>query len=226
MTTAPSSDPPAQAASAATAPPLLDHVVVAREASQAPASSASSVAQPPSARRRHRPTDTMDTTSTDGTGASGSQPDWEPKVDVVVFCFLDLASNYEPPDSLAEWLEVGEQPVYIGFDSLSIPLNCVVKPLEEPEKMTNIILQALEITGQRGVINRGWGGLERSDSVYLVDNCPHDWLFQRCSAVVHHGGAGTTAASLKAAVTDTAIFRKGLLSQNVLKVYETIRLHP
>ncbi|BBG97381.1 hypothetical protein Prudu_006491, partial [Prunus dulcis] len=74
MTTAPSSDPPAQAASAATAPPLLDHVVVAREASQAPASSASSVAQPPSARRRHRPTDTMDTTSTDGTGASGSQP--------------------------------------------------------------------------------------------------------------------------------------------------------
>ncbi|CAL8160495.1 unnamed protein product [Prunus armeniaca] len=41
----------------------------------------------------------------------------------------------------------------------SIPLNCIVKPLEEPENMTNIILQALEITGQRGVINRGWGGL-------------------------------------------------------------------
>ncbi|KAI5353955.1 hypothetical protein L3X38_006849 [Prunus dulcis] len=75
MTTAPSSDPPAQAASAATAPALLDHVVVGHEASQAPASSASSVAQPPSARRRHRPTDTTDTTtSTDGTGASGSQP--------------------------------------------------------------------------------------------------------------------------------------------------------
>ena len=75
MTTAPSSDPPAQSASAATAPALLDHVVVGPGASQAPASSASSVAQPPSARRRHRPTDTMDTTtSTDGTGASGSQP--------------------------------------------------------------------------------------------------------------------------------------------------------
>ncbi|CAL2242391.1 unnamed protein product [Prunus armeniaca] len=79
--------------------------------------------------------------------------DWGPKVDVVVFCFLDLASNYEPPDSLAEWLEAGEQPVYIGFDS--------------------------------------WGGLgnlaEPSDSVYLVDNCPHDWLFQRCFAVVKEG---------------------------------------
>ncbi|KAI5339100.1 hypothetical protein L3X38_018372 [Prunus dulcis] len=74
MTTAPSSDPPAQSASAATAPALLDHVVVGPGASQAPASSASSVAQSASARRRHRPTDTIDTTSTDGTGASGSQP--------------------------------------------------------------------------------------------------------------------------------------------------------
>ncbi|KAI5348332.1 hypothetical protein L3X38_001219 [Prunus dulcis] len=74
MTTAPSSDPPAQSASAATAPAMLDHVVVGPGASQAPASSSSSVAQPPSARRRHRPTETIDTTSTDGTGASGSQP--------------------------------------------------------------------------------------------------------------------------------------------------------
>ncbi|CAL2269438.1 unnamed protein product [Prunus armeniaca] len=86
----------------------------------------------------------------------------------------------------------------------SIPLNCIVKPLEEPEKMTNIILQALEITGQRGVINRGWVA-EPSDSVYLVDNCPHDWLFQRCSAVVHHGVAGTAAAGLKAACPTTIV---------------------
>ncbi|CAL8990604.1 unnamed protein product [Prunus brigantina] len=84
--------------------------------------------------------------------------------------------------------------------------------------MTSIIIQALEITGQRGVINRGWGGLgncnlhiflfsmaEPSDSVYLVDNCPHDWLFQRCSALVHHGGVGTTAAGLKAACPTTIV---------------------
>ncbi|KAB2629958.1 sterol 3-beta-glucosyltransferase UGT80A2-like [Pyrus ussuriensis x Pyrus communis] len=126
--------------------------------------------------------------------------DWGPKVDVVGFCFLDLASNYEPPEPLAKWLEAGDAPVYIGFGSL---------PLEEPEKMTDIILQALEITGQRGIINRGWGGLgnsvEPSDSVYLVDNCPHDWLFKRCSGVVHHGGAGTTAAGLKAECPTTII---------------------
>ncbi|BBH07574.1 HXXXD-type acyl-transferase family protein, partial [Prunus dulcis] len=80
MTSAPSSDPPAQSASAATAPALLDHVVVGPGASQVPASSASSVAQPASARRRHRPTDTIDTTSTDGTGASGSQPEEHPRI--------------------------------------------------------------------------------------------------------------------------------------------------
>ncbi|CAL2263626.1 unnamed protein product [Prunus armeniaca] len=52
----------------------------------------------------------------------------------------------------------------------SIPLNCIVKPLEEPENMTNIILQALEITGQRGVINRGWGGLGNCASWGCWDN--------------------------------------------------------
>ncbi|KAG8390692.1 hypothetical protein BUALT_Bualt01G0110000 [Buddleja alternifolia] len=120
--------------------------------------------------------------------------DWGPTIDVVGFCFLDLASNYVPPDSLVKWLEEDKEPIYIGFGSL---------PVEEPEKMTRLIVEALEITGQRGIINKGWGGLgnlaEPKDFIYLLDNCPHDWLFTRCAAVVHHGGAGTTAAGLKAA---------------------------
>lgn len=44
--------------------------------------------------------------------------DWGPKIDVVGFCFLDLASNYEPPEALVKWLQAGEQPVYVGFGSL------------------------------------------------------------------------------------------------------------
>ena len=44
--------------------------------------------------------------------------DWGPKIDVVGFCFLDLASNYEPPESLLKWLEAGQKPIYIGFGSL------------------------------------------------------------------------------------------------------------
>ena len=44
--------------------------------------------------------------------------DWGSKIDVVGFCFLDLASNYQPPNSLVEWIEAGERPIYIGFGSL------------------------------------------------------------------------------------------------------------
>ncbi|XP_010524699.1 PREDICTED: sterol 3-beta-glucosyltransferase UGT80A2-like isoform X2 [Tarenaya hassleriana] len=126
--------------------------------------------------------------------------DWGPKIDVVGFCFLDLASNYEPPAELVEWLEAGDKPIYIGFGSL---------PVQEPEKMTEIIVEALQRTKQRGIINKGWGGLgnlkEPKDFVYLLDNVPHDWLFPRCKAVVHHGGAGTTAAGLKAACPTTIV---------------------
>ncbi|KAI6694477.1 hypothetical protein NL676_022187 [Syzygium grande] len=126
--------------------------------------------------------------------------DWGPKVDVVGFCFLDLASNYQPPEPLVKWLQAGEKPIYIGFGSL---------PVQEPEKMTQIIVTALEETGQRGIINKGWGGLgnlaEPKDFIYLLDNCPHDWLFLQCKAVVHHGGAGTTAAGLKAACPTTIV---------------------
>ncbi|XP_010547048.1 PREDICTED: sterol 3-beta-glucosyltransferase UGT80A2-like isoform X2 [Tarenaya hassleriana] len=126
--------------------------------------------------------------------------DWGPKIDVVGFCFLDLASNYQPPVELVEWLEAGDKPIYIGFGSL---------PVQEPEKMTEIIVEVLQRTGQRGIINKGWGGLgnlkEPKDFVYLLDNVPHDWLFPRCKAVVHHGGAGTTAAGLKAACPTTIV---------------------
>lgn len=126
--------------------------------------------------------------------------DWGPKIDVVGFCYLDLASNYQPPEELLKWLEAGEKPVYIGFGSL---------PVQEPEKMTQIIVEALDMTGQRGIINKGWGGLgnlaEPKDSIYLLDNVPHDWLFLQCKAVVHHGGAGTTAAGLKSACPTTIV---------------------
>uniref|UniRef100_A0A804ML81 sterol 3beta-glucosyltransferase n=1 Tax=Zea mays TaxID=4577 RepID=A0A804ML81_MAIZE len=126
--------------------------------------------------------------------------DWGPKIDVVGFCFLDLASDYEPPETLLRWLGSGDSPIYIGFGSLPIP---------EPDKLTRIIVQALEISGQRGIINKGWGGLgnleESKEFVYVLDNVPHDWLFLQCKAVVHHGGAGTTAAGLKAGCPTTII---------------------
>ncbi|MCO5550843.1 hypothetical protein L7F22_004336 [Adiantum nelumboides] len=126
--------------------------------------------------------------------------DWGPRVDVIGFCFLSLANDYKPPDALTKWLAAGERPIYVGFGSL---------PVEHPGKMTGIIVQALKETKQRGIIDKGWGGLgdlkEIPDSIFLLENCPHDWLFPQCAAVVHHGGAGTTAAGLKAGCPTTIV---------------------
>ena len=61
--------------------------------------------------------------------------------------------------------------------------------------------RALRLAGKRGVVATGWGGLaadELPEDVLAVEHAPHDWLLPRTSAVVHHGGAGTTAAALHA----------------------------
>jgi sterol 3beta-glucosyltransferase len=126
--------------------------------------------------------------------------DWGPLVDVVGFCFLNLATDYKPPEDLLNFLKAGPPPIYIGFGSL---------PVEDPEGMTKIIIEALDKSRQRGIIGKGWGGIgnlkETPPNVFLLSDCPHDWLFPQCAAVVHHGGAGTTSAGLKAACPTTII---------------------
>ena len=78
----------------------------------------------------------------------------------------------------------------------------------KPEETANLILDALARTGQRGIIHAGWGGLQRADlpdSVLMVDGVPFSWLFPRVAAVVHHGGAGTTSAGLRAGVPSVVV---------------------
>jgi sterol 3beta-glucosyltransferase len=63
------------------------------------------------------------------------------------------------------------------------------------------VLEALAQAGQRGLLGAGWGGLEMEkppENVFKVEDAPYDWLFPRMAAVVHHGGAGTTGAGLRA----------------------------
>jgi len=70
-----------------------------------------------------------------------------------------------------------------------------------PEQTTEMVLAALSHVGQRAVIATGAGGLVSTavpDSVLLIKEVPHDWLFPQVAAVIHHGGAGTTAAALRA----------------------------
>jgi sterol 3beta-glucosyltransferase len=70
--------------------------------------------------------------------------------------------------------------------------------------MGKMAIEALQLSGQRGILARGWGGLQIEsnmlDNIFVVDEVPHDWLFPQMKAVVHHGGAGTTAAILRAGV--------------------------
>jgi len=117
--------------------------------------------------------------------------DWGPEIDVTGFVFLDEAARFEPPDALREFLAAGDPPVYVGFGSCPAP---------DPVALTTTIFDGLERAGVRGVVARGWAKLGTGSvppNVHLVDDLPHDWLFPRCAAVCHHGGAGTTAAGLR-----------------------------
>jgi UDP:flavonoid glycosyltransferase YjiC (YdhE family) len=108
--------------------------------------------------------------------------------DICGFFFRD-SPQYTPPHELDEFLRAGPPPIYIGFGSIVI---------DDPENMTAILLAAVKATGVRAIISRGWsklGGEEVPNVLYLGD-CPHEWLFQHVAAVVHHGGAGTTACGL------------------------------
>ena len=117
--------------------------------------------------------------------------DWSDRIDVTGFIFRSTPA-YTPPDNLARFLQAGPAPVYIGFGSIVV---------ERPEVLLQTILQAVELSGTRCIISKGWSSLatnEIPDNVFFVGDCPHEWLFQQTSAVVHHGGAGTTAAGLLA----------------------------
>ncbi|KAF7369032.1 Glycosyltransferase family 1 protein [Mycena venus] len=97
--------------------------------------------------------------------------------------------DYTPPPELDAFLREGPPPVYIGFGSIVI---------DDPGRMSATVLGAVRMAGVRAIISRGWSklaGPPLPDVLYIGD-CPHEWLFQHVAAVVHHGGAGTTACGL------------------------------
>ncbi len=119
-------------------------------------------------------------------------PDWGHWIHVTGYWHLDQASTWQPPQDLVDFIQAGPPPVYIGFGSMKE---------RRPGETTEMVLKALEMSRQRAVLSAGWAGLgdrELPDTIYRVQDVPHDWLFPQMSAVVHHAGAGTTAASLRA----------------------------
>ena len=125
--------------------------------------------------------------------------DWSAEDHITGYWFLDPPNDWTPPPDLLNFLQAGRPPVYIGFGSMGS---------RKPAETTDLILQALAKTGQRAILLSGWGGMQKTDlpaSVFMVDSIPHAWLFPRVAAVVHHGGAGTTAAGLRAGVPSIVI---------------------
>jgi UDP:flavonoid glycosyltransferase YjiC (YdhE family) len=117
---------------------------------------------------------------------------WGPAIQIAGYWFLDESQDYEPPAALLSFLDAGPPPVYVGFGSMVD---------HERETMTRLVAEAVGLAGQRAILLSGWselGAANLPDFIFQVASVPHDWLFPRVAAVVHHGGAGTTAAGLRA----------------------------
>jgi UDP:flavonoid glycosyltransferase YjiC (YdhE family) len=122
------------------------------------------------------------------------QAAWTTNQRVTGFWFLE-GNGWEPPARLAKFLDEGEPPVVVGFGSMG---DC------RGEEMAALVIEALRQTGQRGILLGGWAGLGETQklpkSILRLDEAPHDWLLPHAAAIAHHGGAGTTAAALRAGI--------------------------
>ncbi len=118
--------------------------------------------------------------------------DWDESSQITGYWFLDSAADWLPPAALVDFLRDGPPPVYIGFGSMF---------MNGGARKGEMVVEALKLAGQRGIVATGWGGLAVdgvSDNLFVVEDVPYDWLFPQAAAVVHHGGAGTTGAALRA----------------------------
>ncbi|SFJ98815.1 sterol 3beta-glucosyltransferase [Pseudovibrio ascidiaceicola] len=119
--------------------------------------------------------------------------DWPDEAIMSGYWNLKSDETYEPPASLQSFLESGPSPVYIGFGSMTV---------EDPKALQEVLVEALRKANVRGVLSTGWAGFDalESDDILSISDVPHEWLFPKMAAVVHHGGMGTTAQGFRAGV--------------------------
>jgi sterol 3beta-glucosyltransferase len=124
---------------------------------------------------------------------------WGDWVEVTGSWRLDGAVDPDPPAELQAFVEDGPPPVCLGFGTQLDP---------DPVATTTTMVEALRRAGRRGVLLRApqaLEGVDLGDDVVAVERVPHDWLFARCTAVVHHAAAGTTATALRAGVPSVCV---------------------
>lgn len=125
--------------------------------------------------------------------------DWAEWLHITGYWFLDRPTDWQPPADLVAFLAAGPPPIYLGFGSMKD---------RHPQELTELVLEAIKLSGQRAIISMGWGGLLETKlppEVFKIGEIPHDWLFPQMAAVVHHGGVGTTAAGLRAGVPSIVV---------------------
>lgn len=120
-------------------------------------------------------------------------------VNITGYWFLERDLDQSPPVELFEFLDAGPPPVCVGFGSM---LD------SDPAATAGSAIDALRRAGARGILLAGQYGLRAGDvpeDIFVLDSVSHHWLFPRCSAVVHHAAAGTTAAALRAGVPSVPV---------------------
>ncbi len=126
--------------------------------------------------------------------------DWPERVQVTGYWFLDAVEDWQPSRALEEFLAAGSKPVCVGFGSMKST---------RPERVARMLRGALERIRERAVVLSGWGGMRELDPtgrrILVLPEAPHDWLYPRVGVAVHHGGAGTTAAALRAGVPSVIV---------------------
>ena len=131
---------------------------------------------------------------------SPRQESWMPTTG---YWFLDHDRDWQPPEFLGRFLDSGEPPVSLGLGSMS--------GIESAQtgRISTLTAEALKRTGKRGVLLSNHG---KTDAAKLADGIigvagevPYDWIFPRVAVAVHHGGAGTVAAALRAGVPSVVV---------------------
>ncbi|KAG8220047.1 glycosyltransferase family 1 protein [Butyriboletus roseoflavus] len=138
--------------------------------------------------------------------------DWPEWIRVTGYWFLDDADvgakKWTPPQDLLQFIDsahqAGKKVVYIGFGSIVVP---------DPKAITRCVVDAVVQSGVYAILSKGWSDRLHTQAaeapqpeepfpkqIYTISSIPHDWLFKRIDAACHHGGAGTTGASLRAGI--------------------------
>ena len=122
------------------------------------------------------------------------------------YWFLDEGEDYVPPNALVAFIEAarreGKKLVYVGFGSVIV---------EDPAALTRTVVESVQKADVRCILSKGWSdrldtvGKEETEMklpeyIHQIKSAPHDWLFSQVDAAAHHGGAGTTGASLRAGI--------------------------